>query len=67
MAAHLCDNDELTERQLLDRAIAALVEIENRLRKTQGGLRTRNHDKVLEFGRRFPDEQDDALTRLRSS
>jgi hypothetical protein len=39
MAAHLCDNDELTERQLLDRAIAALVEIENRLRKTQGGLR----------------------------
>jgi hypothetical protein len=50
------DNEQLTERQLVDRAIAALVEIENRLRKKQRGLRLSIIGKVLEFGKQFPDE-----------
>jgi hypothetical protein len=50
MAAHRYDHWELTDRQLVDPAIAALAEIENRMRKTQRGLRL---EIILEFGRRF--------------
>ena len=57
MAGHQHDNAELTKRQLADRAIAALVEIENRIRKTQRGLRLEIVDTVVEFGRRFPGDE----------
>ena len=50
------DNSELTERQLVDRAIAALTEIENRMRKSQPGLRLEIIDLVLQFARQFPVE-----------
>ncbi len=52
------DDKQLTERQLVDRAIAALVEIENRMRKKQRGLRLVVIEKVLEFGKQFPNERE---------
>lgn len=52
------NNNELTERQPVDRAIAALTEIESRMRRKQRGLRLEVIDRVLEFGRRFPADDD---------
>jgi hypothetical protein len=57
-SAHARDDvhAELTERQLVERAVVALVEIENRLRKQQRDLRLEIIERVLEFGRQFPDD-----------
>lgn len=45
-----------TERQLCDRAIAALTEIENRMRKKQPALRLEVIEHVMAFARQFSDE-----------
>ena len=53
---------QLTERQLVDRAIAMLAEIERRLGRDLPKDQWRNQpvskiiEALLEFGRQFPDE-----------
>jgi hypothetical protein len=50
-------SDDMTDQQLIDRAVAALTEIENRMRLMSGrkGLRLPIIDAVLDFAKTLPE------------
>lgn len=51
--------DYYTDQQLIDRAVTALVEIENRWRKTQPHLRLPIIRQVLNFAKTIPEDPRD--------
>ena len=48
---------DYSDQDLVSVAVSALVEIENRWRKTQPGLRLPIIGQVIDFGKTFPDDE----------